>query len=301
MQSVSKRHYIAGALWMVLAGLLFVAVAVIVRHLGSDLPAVEAAFIRYVFGLLILIPVLLRMNWRRAMGQNLRLYAYRGFAHGLAVMLWFFAMARIPIAEVTAIGYTTPIFTTLGAILIFRERIHFRRVVAIIIGFVGMLIILRPGLITIDNGSMAQLIAAPCFAISFLLTKRLTQTENSGDILVMLSIFCTLTLLPGALLMWRTPTLIELFWLLIVAVGATFGHYALTRSIAVAPLTVTQPFSFLQLVWAIIFGYLLFGEIPDLWVFIGGAIIVGAISYMTHREAVAARQEKLLSGSSMPE
>ena len=96
-------------------------------------------------------------------------------------------------------------------------------------------------------------------------------------------------------------TLIELFWLLIVAVVATFGHYALTRSIAVAPLTVTQPFSFLQLVWAIIFGYLLFGEIPDLWVFIGGAIIVGAISYMTHREAVAARQEKLLSGSSMPE
>ena len=101
--------------------------------------------------------------------------------------------------------------------------------------------------------------------------------------------------------MWRTPTLIELFWLLIVAVVATFGHYALTRSIAAAPLTVTQPFSFLQLVWAIMFGYLLFGEGPDLWVCIGGAIIVGAISYMTHREAVAARREKLLSGSSMPE
>ena len=143
--------------------------------------------------------------------------------------------------------------------------------------------------------------AAPCFAISFLLIKKLTQTENSGNILVMLSIFCTLTLLPGTLLMWRTPTLIELFWLLIVAVVATFGHYALTRSIAAAPLTVTQPFSFLQLVWAIMFGYLLFGEGPDLWVCIGGAIIVGAISYMTHREAVAARREKLLSGSSMPE
>ena len=280
---------------MVFAGFLFVVVALIVRHLGSDLPAVEAAFIRYVFGLMILIPVLLRMNWRRVIKENLSLYAWRGLAHGVAVMLWFFAMARIPIAEVTAIGYTTPIFTTLGAILIFRERIRVRRVIAIIIGFIGMLIILRPGLITIEIGSLAQLIAAPCFAISFLFAKKLTHTEGSGDILVMLSIFCTLALLPGALILWQTPTLIELFWLLIVAVVATAGHYALTRSIAAAPLTVTQPFSFLQLVWAIIFGYLLFEEVPDLWVCAGAAIIVGSISYMTHREAVAARRDNVAS------
>ena len=123
MLLASKRHTVAGALWMVLAGLLFVIVAVIVRHLGSNMPAVEAAFIRYVIGLLLLMPVLLRMNWRRVFKDNLGLYAWRGLAHGLAVMLWFFAMARIPIAEVTAIGYTTPIFTTLGAILIFHERI----------------------------------------------------------------------------------------------------------------------------------------------------------------------------------
>ena len=209
MLLAARRHTVAGALWMVLAGLLFVIVAVIVRHLGSDMPAVEAAFIRYVIGLLLLMPVLLRMNWRRVFEGNLGLYAWRGLAHGIAVMLWFFAMARIPIAEVTAIGYTTPIFTTLGAILIFRERIRIRRVIAIIIGFVGTLIILRPGLITIEIGSLAQLIAAPCFAVSFLFAKKLTNTESPGDILVMLSIFCTLTLLPGALYLWQTPTLIE--------------------------------------------------------------------------------------------
>lgn len=95
---------------MVVAGLLFVAVAIIVRHLGSDLPAVEAAFIRYVFGLVLLIPVFKRMKWRRVLGVNLKYYGLRGIAHGAAVILWFFAMARIPIAEVTAIGYTTPIF-----------------------------------------------------------------------------------------------------------------------------------------------------------------------------------------------
>ncbi|TDJ26561.1 MAG: EamA family transporter, partial [Gammaproteobacteria bacterium] len=105
MSPSSNNNHLAGALWMVAGGLLFVAVAVTVRLLGSDLPAVEAAFIRYVFGLLILIPVILQMQWRRVKSANLRLYALRGVAHGVAVMLWFFAMARIPISEVTAIGY----------------------------------------------------------------------------------------------------------------------------------------------------------------------------------------------------
>ncbi len=163
-------------MWMVAGGLLFVAVAVMVRLLGSNLPAVEAAFIRYVFGLLILIPVILQMQWRRVKGANLRLYALRGIAHGVAVMLWFFAMARIPISEVTAIGYTTPIFTVVGAVLIFGERVHIRRIIAIFIGFIGILIILRPGFETIEIGSLAQLIAAPCFAISFLIAKNHSMT-----------------------------------------------------------------------------------------------------------------------------
>ena len=295
-----KHNYLAGCLWMVSGGLLFVAVAVMVRHLGSDLPAVEAAFIRYMFGLLILTPVFLRMQWHRVRGANLKFYALRGAAHGAAVMLWFFAMARIPISEVTAIGYTTPIFTVMGAVLIFRERIHMRRIIAIIIGFIGILIILRPGFTTIEIGSLAQLVAAPCFAISFLFAKKLTNTENSSDTLVMLSIFCTLALMPGAIYLWKTPTINELGWLALIAVFATAGHYAITKSIANAPLTITQPFSFLQLIWAIIFGYLIFDEVPDIWVCTGAVIIVAAISYMSHREAAASRQQKLQSSSSMP-
>ena len=300
MSSPANHNYLAGSLWMIAGGLIFVAVAVSVRLLGSDMPAVEAAFIRYVFGLLLLTPVFFRMRWRRVRGANLKLYAWRGLAHGAAVMLWFFAMARIPISEVTAIGYTTPIFTVLGAILIFGERIRMRRIIAIAIGFIGILIILRPGFMTIEIGSLAQLVAAPCFAISFLFAKKLTNTENSSDTLVMLSIFCTLALLPGAIYLWRPPTVTELAWLALIAVFATTGHYAITKSIAHAPLTVTQPFSFLQLIWAIIFGFLFFDEVPDVWVCIGAALIVAAISYMSHREAAAARKDKLQSSSSMP-
>jgi drug/metabolite transporter (DMT)-like permease len=280
---------------MVVGGLLFVAVTVLVRLLGSDMPAVQAAFIRYLIGVMLLLPVLWRMR-SRGFGlrrRSLPLYVLRGLVHGVAVMLWFFAMARIPLSEVTAIGFSTPVFTALGAILIFHEQVKARRALAIAAGFVGTLIILRPGFATIEAGSLAQLVAALAFAGSFLLAKRMTQSASPADILVMLSVFCTLALLPGAIYYWREPTLLEVGWLGLVAVFATAGHYAITRAIAEAPLTVTQPLSFLQLIWAIAIGYWLFDEVPDNWVIAGASIIVAAVSYLTHREAQAARRRKL--------
>ncbi len=275
--------------------MLFVAVTVLVRLLGSDMPAVQAAFIRYLIGVVLVLPMLWRMRWRGfgLHGGGLPLYVLRGLVHGAAVMLWFYAMARIPLSEVTAIGFSTPVFTALGAILIFRETVKARRAFAIAAGFVGTLVILRPGFNTIEAGSLAQLFAALFFAGSFLLAKRMTEKESSADILVMLSVFCTLALLPGAIYYWREPTLLEVAWLGLVAVFATTGHYAITRAIAAAPLTVTQPLSFLQLVWAIAVGYWMFDEVPDNWVIAGALIIVGAVSYLTHREAQAARRRRL--------
>jgi drug/metabolite transporter (DMT)-like permease len=281
-----------GCLWMVAGGLLFVAVTVIVRYLGSDMPAVEAAFIRYLIGLCMLVPLMLRMNWQRVRQMNLKLYLCRGLIHAVAVMLWFFAMARIPLAEVTAIGFSTPVFTAIGAILIFKESVKKRRMIAIAAGFVGTIIILRPGFQSIEGGSLAQLIAAFFFAGSFLLAKRMTQSESSSDILVMLTLFCTIALLPGAIYYWREPSMIEVGGLALVAVFATAGHYVITRAIAYAPLTVTQPLSFLQLVWAIGIGYWLFDEVPDFWVIVGAMIIVVAVSYMAHREAQVARRNR---------
>ena len=278
---------------MLLTGFLFVGVTGVVRHLGTDMNPMQAAFIRYAFGTVLIAPVLLRLFAAGARPSRLGLHMLRGIAHGAAVMLWFFAMARIPLAEVTAIGFSTPVFTALGAILIFHEQVKARRMLAIAAGFIGTLIILRPGFQSIEAGSLAQLVAALLFAGSFLLTKRMTQSESPGDILVMLSIFCTLALMPGAIYYWREPTLSEVSWLALVAVFATAGHYAITRAIAAAPLTVTQPLSFLQLIWAVAFGYWLFGEVPDTWVISGGLVIVVALSYLTHREARAARLRKL--------
>jgi drug/metabolite transporter (DMT)-like permease len=284
-------------MWTVLAGLLFVAVTGIVRHLGSDLPAVQAAFIRYVFGTLLILPLFVRLllDSRFSMPQTgqLKLYIYRGLAHGIAVMLWFYAMARIPIAEVTAIGYMAPIFTTVGAAIFLHEVLHVRRILAVVISFLGAIIILRPGIEAIELGSLAQLLAAPAFAASFLLAKKLTATRSSTEIVVMLSIFCTLVLLPGAWLQWRQPTPNELYLLLLTAVFATAGHFALTRAFACAPITVTQPVFFLQLVWASLLGYFAFGETPDPWVIVGGGVIIVSVTYISHREVLASRVKKV--------
>jgi len=273
---------------MLLTGLLFVAVTGVVRHLGTDMNPMQAAFIRYAFGIVLITPVLLRMFAAGVRPSRLGLHMLRGVAHGIAVMLWFFAMARIPIAQVTAIGFTTPIFTTMGAVLFLGEVLHARRIAAVVVSFLGTLIILRPGAVSIELGAFAQLAAAPLFACSFLIAKKLTETETSASIVAYMSVFVTLALLLPALLVWRTPTLTELGWLFVTAIFATAGHYTFTRAMQTVELTVLQPFSFLQLVWATLLGFYAFSEVPDVWTLTGGAVIIASVTYIAHREARAA-------------
>ena len=272
---------------MLVTGLLFVAVTGIVRHLGSDLPAVQAAFLRYVIGLGFMLPFLYRTLRIRLVPRRMGLHMLRGAVHAVGVMLWFFAMARIPIAEVTAIGFTAPLFITVGAALFLGERLRARRVTAVVVGFLGTLVILRPGIEAIHIGALAQLAAAPLFACSFIVAKKLTETEPGTVIVAWLSVFVTVALLPPALLVWRTPSVEEILWLAATAACATAGHYTLTRAMRLAELTMLQPFMFLQLVWASLLGLLAFGEVPDIWTWVGGATIVASATYITHREALA--------------
>jgi drug/metabolite transporter (DMT)-like permease len=275
---------------MVVTTLLFVCVTGIVRHVGQEVPAVVGAFIRYLAGALMMLPfmgaVLRRPPSRGVMGG----YLIRGIVHGVGVMLWFYAMARIPIAEVTALGYVAPIFVTVGAALFLGERMHLRRLLAVGAGIAGALVILRPGFEEISLGQIAQLCAAPLFAASFLIAKRMTRAEDPAVIVGMLSIFVTIALAPAAIWQWSDPSWTQIGWLALTAVFATAGHYTMTRALAAAPITVTQPVQFLQLVWATILGIVAFGEPLDPWVILGGAIVVGAATYISYRERAAARQ-----------
>ncbi len=273
-----------------MTGLCFLGVTVTVRYVGTDLPAAEAAFLRYVFGTLLLLPAFVRLLNGQLVIRDPWTMGVRGVAHGLGVILWFYAMARIPIAEVTALGYLTPVVVTLGAALFLGETLHARRFIAVVAGFIGVLIIIRPGLQEISVGQLAQLATAPLFAISMLLTKKLTANHEPIAIVAVLSLVCTLTLLPLALLNWVTPGLEDLVLLFLTAILATVGHYTMTLAFAYAPLSALQPISFLQLIWATIVGYLLFAEPVDGYVVLGGVIIVASASYIAHREARLGRR-----------
>ncbi len=277
---------------MILCGLLFVLVTATVRYIGTNLPSPVAAFIRYFMGLLILSPVLVRLVSYRPGPRVLMLYGIRGFVHGLGVILWFFAMARIPIAQVTAIGYLAPIFITLGAALFLGESLHLRRIMAVVAGFVGAMLVIRPGFAEVSVGQLGQLAAAPLFATSYLIAKVLTRSEKPAVIVGMLTITSTLALAPFAIANWQTPSLHETLFLALTAFFATSGHYALTRAFQAAPLTVTQPFTFLQLVWATLLGMAAFGEPFDPWVIAGGGVIIASVTYIAHREGAANRRQR---------
>ena len=271
--------------------MLFVGVTVAVRYLGTNMNPVQAAFIRYCFGIVLILPLLSRAGIMSLDRDRLGFHALRGLVHGGGVILWFLAMSRIPISEVTALGFTTPIFVTLGAAVFLSERLRPYRVAAVVLGFIGALLILRPGLRVIDIGALAQLGAAPLFACSYLMAKSATRREASSMIVVLLSVFCTLTLALPALLVWRTPTLDELLLLGLTALLATSGHYCMTRALEAAEVSAVQPFTFLQLVWATILGLILFDETPDVWIWIGGAVIVGSATWMAQQEVRSIRQQ----------
>ena len=280
---------VKGIGWMLLSGIMFIGVTGIVRYLGDEMHPIQAAFIRYAFGIVLVVPVILRVGLYGLLSTRIHLHASRGLVHGIGVMLWFYAMSRLPIAEVTALGFTTPIFTTAGAMLILGERVKNYRVAGILVGFIGALIVLRPGLRIIDFGAVAMLIAAPLFACSLLMAKVATKTESSSVIVALLSIFCTLTLLPLALVYWRTPTTEEWSLLFLTAIFATLGHYCLTRAFQSAELSALQPFTFLQLVWATLLGLVVFSEQPDLWLWLGAGVIVFSATWIGRQELRSSR------------
>lgn len=279
-----------GIFWMVVTGLLFVGVTALVKTIGSRLPAAETAFLRYALGLVLLVPMIPAMRRARLTPRLWTIFGVRGAVHTVGVALWFFAMAHIPIADVTAMNYLAPIYVTIGAALFLGERLAMRRLIAVLVALLGAVIILRPGLREVGPGHLAMLVTAISFGGSYLLAKMAANEASPAIIVTMLSLTVTVGLAPFAALNWVTPTLLELVTLFGVAVLATAGHYTMMLAFRAAPLAVTQPATFLQLVWAVMLGALVFGEPVDPYVVLGGLVIVGAVSFITWREAVLKRR-----------
>lgn len=275
---------------MLVTGVCFILVTALVKFMGPRLPSAEAAFLRYAMGLVVLLPVIGALRTVHLTRRQWSLFGLRGVSHAVAVILWFFAMTRIPIAEVTAMNYLAPIYVTIGAAVFLGERLAARRIMAVLLGLLGAAIILRPGFREVSAGHLAMLVAAVLFAGSYLSAKILADEVKPVVVVAMLSIFVTIGLAPFALPVWITPTWHEVAILAAVALFATIGHYTMTLAFAAAPVTVTQPVTFLQLVWATALGAIVFNEAIDIWVVIGGFVILASVTFITWREAMQKRQ-----------
>lgn len=277
--------------WMFAAGLSFVVMTALVKSLGTSMNSIQAAFLRYVLGLVFLLPAMRSIMATHLTPRLLTLFGLRGIVHAVAVMLWFFAMTQIPLAEVTAMNYMTPVYVTLGAALFLGEKLAFRRIAAILVALIGVLIILRPGFREVSSGHLAMLGTALTLGGSYLLAKILVRDVPPAVVVAHLSIWVTIALIPFAIAVWTQPSLRDIGVLFLVASFATAGHYFMTLALQAAPVAVTQPVTFLQLIWATILGAAVFHESVDVWVVAGGTLILAAVSFISWREFVLNRKD----------
>ena len=275
---------LVGILWMVITTILFVAVTASVRFLDGEVPAPQAAFMRYLIGTLLLTPALISLINVKPSKPLMKKFLLRGVVHSIGVTLWFYAMSVMPVAEVTAIGFLTYIFVSIGACIFLNEKLHKHRLTAIVISFIGALIILRPGFKEIGNGQIGMLIATIVFTLSYLIAKIVSKERSSAEIVAMLSLFTTIFLIPTAIYSWEPLSIKALVVLTFTAVIATLGHITMTKAIKSAPMVVTQPILFLQLVWASMVGLFIFDENFDPFVILGGTVIMICVCYVSYRE-----------------
>ena len=266
---------------MVMTGLLFCAMTASVKSLGTSLPASQSGFIRYIFGLFLLVPFWRQLGLSEIRKGLLRLMILRGSLHAIAVVAWFYSMVRIPMTEVTALYYLVPVFVFIGASFYLKERINVGRIICLVVALIGTFLILRPGLREVGLGHLAMLLATVVFGISFLLAKKATDEVKPLLIVFMLTLIVSIWLAPLAFIQWETPSLRQLLVLMLVAFFATCAHLTMSMAFKAAPVTVTQPIVFLDLVWAAIVGLVFFSEAIDIWVIVGGLIIVTAVSLVS--------------------
>ncbi len=277
-----------GLIWASTAGLLFCTLNAGMRALAQQVEPMQAQFLRYFFGLLVLLPVVFGRGWRHYLPKSWSGQLWRGMMHTAGLVLWFSALPKIPLADMTAIGFTGPIFIMIGARVFFGEPMRWERWAAVGLGFIGVLLVVGPRL----SGSggwwhLLMLASAPMFAASFLLTKALTKHETTGVILLWQAAVVTALSLPLAAAVWQPIDTLQWLGFWICGLLGSAGHYCLTRSFRAADISATQSAKFLELLWSAGLGYLLFAEVPNSNAIAGGVVIAAATLWVARREGHA--------------
>lgn len=275
---------------MALAMLLFGVMAVCIRLASQQLHAFEIAFFRNVFGFVVLLPILWRHGPALLRTQKLGFYVVRCLIGMVSMLAGFWAIVNLPLAQAIALSYSTPLFVTIGAVIVLGEVVRARRWSAVIVGFLGVLVIVRPGSDAFTAASLVALLAAVASATVAISIKFLSRTEHPDAIVIWTTLlWIPMSLLP-ALMVWQMPVGITWLWIVLAGVLGSTAHMCWTRALKLGEASMLTPISFLQIIVVAAAGWLLFDEALDRWTVLGAAVIFGSNVYIARREARLARQ-----------
>jgi drug/metabolite transporter (DMT)-like permease len=291
---------VQGALWLVSGGFIFTSTSAMIRLLSAQVESVQTAFFRAALSVILLLPMIAAGRvkpwhskrivghfWRTAMGTG-------------SMVLGFYAVSMLPLADATAIAFSQPLFSVVVAALILGEKVRWRRWSATVIGFAGVLIMVRPGEGSLQLGALVALANAAAVSLSILLVRRLSDSETPLMILTQFAIFSTILLTVPAILVWRWPDL----WGWVLAVGialsATVGQYFWVQAFKAGEMSAVAPFEYMRLPFAVFVGWLIWGEMPVIWTYLGASIVIGSALYIAHREHQLARQRRRAAPAPKP-
>ncbi len=256
-----------------------------VKLLSNELHPIIICFYRCLMGLIIITPFVARNNFKALQTDNMRLQIFRALINIISMICWFSAIGMMHFEKATALGFTTPLFTTVLAVIILGEVIRFHRTAALLLGFIGILIIIRPGYMPFEFGTILMLIASFSFSFVLIFVKKLSATDSSLTIIFYHLLYMTPAFFILSLFYWQSINFNQLVIFSLMGSSGLLSHWCLAQAFKMSDTTFVMPLQFTKLIWASLIGLFIFSEQPDIWTWVGGVIIFISVVYITYREA----------------
>ena len=273
------------AIFLIIISIIFgTLMGTFIKLAQEELNVFTTGFLRFFFGLLIITPYILKTKFEVFSTKNLKIHILRSALNLPAMLLGFAALAMLPLEKMTAIHFIVPIIVTILAVIFLKEKIYLYRSIALVMGFLGMLIILRPGIIDISIGIYMALISSLIWSVVIILTKKVSKDDSAITILSHQYVYMSLFSFPLVIYFWDQPSLKTIIFILCAAISGTILHIALNHAYKLVDVTMTQPYSFLGLVVSSIIGYFVFSDKPDFYTWLGASVIFCGVLLISYRE-----------------
>ena len=273
------------AIFLIIISIIFgTLMGTFIKLAQEELNVFTTGFLRFFFGFLIITPYILKTKFKVFSTKNLKIHIVRSALNLPAMLLGFAALAMLPLEKMTAIHFIVPIIVTILAVIFLKEKIYLYRSIALVMGFLGMLIILRPGIIDISIGIYMALISSLIWSVVIILTKKVSKDDSAITILSHQYVYMSLFSFPLVIYFWDQPSLKTIIFILCAAMSGTILHIALNHAYKLVDVTMTQPYSFLGLIVSSIIGYFVFSDKPDFYTWLGASVIFCGVLLISYRE-----------------